>query len=160
MAPLPPIAQQFVEQFGLALADEGLSRTAGRLLALILLLDDGGDLEFLATQLHVSRASISTNTRLLESIGAIERHSIPGQRRIVYKAAQREVNRGMEAVLMRMRRTRDVVSSTGAQLPKSMAGAKTRLQRVEAYYDRTITMIDDAITADERKRRRAVKRSR
>ena len=71
MRKLPPVARHFIEEFGLALASEGLSRTAGRLLGLILMLDDGGDLDFLATELHVSRASISTNTRLLESIGAM-----------------------------------------------------------------------------------------
>src|SRR5262245_51048781 len=145
MPTLPLVAQHFIEQFGLALAAEGLSRTAGRLLGLILLLDEGGDLDFLAEQLHVSRASISTNTRLLESIGAIDRHSVPGQRRIVYRAAQRERDRGLEAVLFRMRRTRDVVAEARRHLPKGMAGARSRLRRVEDYYSRSIEMIEGAL---------------
>ncbi len=156
MRKLPPVAQEFVEQFGLALAAEGLARTPGRVLGLILMLDDGGDLEFLATQLHVSRASISTSTRLLESMGAIDRHSVPGQRRIVYRAAARGHNRGMEAVLMRMRRTLDVVSGARRQLPKEMAGAKARLQRVEDYYTRNIAMMEGALsrTAGSKPKRR------
>jgi DNA-binding transcriptional regulator GbsR (MarR family) len=160
MPTLPPSAQQFVEQFGLALAAEGLPRTAARLLGLILMLDEGGDLEFLAGQLHVSRASISTSTRLLESVGAIERHSVRGQRRIVYKAAQQGRNRGMEGVLFRMRRTRDVVAAARRDLPKHMAGAKARLQPVEDYYARSIEMIEDALTAEEKQRTRKRRRPR
>src|SRR5262245_35737702 len=109
MRKLPPVAEQFIEDFGLALAAEGLSRIAGRLLGLILMLDDGADLESLARQLRVSRASISTNTRMLESIGAIERYSIPGQRRILYRAVRTPQNRSMEAMAWRMRRTGDIV---------------------------------------------------
>jgi DNA-binding transcriptional regulator GbsR (MarR family) len=153
MRKLPPIAHQFIEDFGLALASEGLSRTAGRLLGLVLMLDEGGDLDFLATELHVSRASISTNTRLLESIGAIERHSIPGQRRIVYRAAKHEHDRAMEAILMRMRRTLDVVSAARRQLPSGMAGAKSRLQRVQGYYERNIAVIEGTLAHGTKRRR-------
>src|SRR5262249_15791681 len=88
MQKLPPVAGRFIEDFGLSLASQGFSRTAGRLLGLILMLDDGGDLESLAAHLRVSRASVSTNSRLLESIGAIERHSVPGRRRMVYRASR------------------------------------------------------------------------
>jgi DNA-binding transcriptional regulator GbsR (MarR family) len=157
---LPASAQQFIENFGLALASEGLPRTAARLLGLILMLDEGGDLEFLADQLNVSRASISTSTRLLESIGAIERHSIRGQRRIVYKAAQHGRNRGMEGVLFRMRRTRDVVTGARRDLPKHMAGAKARLHQVEDYYVRSIEMIEAALSAEENREARKRQRSR
>ena len=121
---LPPTVHRFIEDFGLALASQGLSRIAGRLLGLILLLDEGGDLDYLAHELHVSRASISTNTRLLESIGAIERQSVPGRRRIVYRAARTQQDRAIEAIVMRMRRTLDVVVDARRQLPPRMAGRR------------------------------------
>ena len=145
MRKLPPVAEQFIEDFGLALAAEGLSRIAGRLLGLILMLDDGGDLETLARQLRVSRASISTNTRLLESVGAIERHSIPGQRRIVYRTARIPQNRAMEAISWRMRRTADIVREARSKLPKEMAAANARLKRVEEHYDKRIAMVDAVV---------------
>src|SRR5262252_5919307 len=138
MRKLPPVAERFIEDFGLCLASQGLPRTAGRLLGLILMLDEGGDLESLAAQLRVSRASISTNTRLLESIGAIERHSIPGRRRMVYRAARTPQNRAMEAMMWRMRRTLDVLGEARRELPKEMQGANDRLKRVEDYYERII----------------------
>jgi DNA-binding transcriptional regulator GbsR (MarR family) len=160
MRSLPPSAQEFIEQFGLALAAEGLPRTAARLLGLILMLDEGGDLEFLAEQLHVSRASISTSTRLLESVGAIERHSVRGQRRIVYKASQQGRNRGMEGVMFRMRRTRDVVAAARRDLPRHMAGAKARLLSVQEYYERSIEMIEAALRAEESRATRQHRRRR
>lgn len=52
MQKLPPVAERFIEDFGLSLASQGFSRTAGRLLGLILMLDDGGDLESLAAHLR------------------------------------------------------------------------------------------------------------
>lgn len=145
MQKLPPVAERFIEAFGLALASQGLPRTAGRLLALILMLDDGGDLESLARQLHVSRASISTNTRLLESLGAIERHSVLGQRRSVYRASQTPQNRSMEAMVWRMRRAQDILRETRGQLPKEMAGANARLKRVEDFYEKSIAATEAAL---------------
>jgi len=138
MRKFPPIAERFIEDFGLSLASQGLPRTAGRLLGLILMLDEGGDLESLAAQLRVSRASISTNTRLLESIGAIERQTIPGRRRMVYRSARTPQNRAMEAMLSRMHRTLDIVREARRELPKEMQGANDRLKRVQNYYEKII----------------------
>jgi DNA-binding transcriptional regulator GbsR (MarR family) len=71
---------RFVEQYGLLSEREGLSRIAGRIFALMLV--DPGPLSFsqLAERLEVSRASISTNTHLLEGFGIIERVTKPGDR--------------------------------------------------------------------------------
>jgi DNA-binding transcriptional regulator GbsR (MarR family) len=159
MRRLPPIAERFIEDFGLSLAAQGLPRTAGRLLGLILMLDDGGDLESLAAQLRVSRASISTNTRLLESIGAIERYSVPGQRRMVYRSARTPQNRAMEAMQLRMRRTLDVVLDARRDLPREMRGANERLKRVQSYYERTLAATD-AILKDLERESAPVRRRR
>jgi DNA-binding transcriptional regulator GbsR (MarR family) len=145
MKKLPLVAERFIEDFGLSLASQGMPRTAARLLGLVLMLDEGADLESLAAQLRVSRASISTNTRLLESIGAIERHSIPGQRRIVYRAARTPQNRAMEAMVWRMRRTLDIIRETRRQLPKQMQGANERLERVQSFYERTIAATEAVV---------------
>jgi len=160
MRRLPPVAVRFIEDFGLCLASQGLPRTAGRLLGLILMLDDGGDLESLAAHLHVSRASISTNTRLLESIGAIERHSVPGRRRMVYRSARTPQNRAMEAMALRMRRTRDVVLEARRDLPSAMRGAKERLKRVQDYYEKTIAATDAVLKELERERAPGRRRGR
>lgn len=72
--------EQFIERNGLQAEASGVPRIAGRLIGIFLL--DGGPISFaeLAERLQASRASISTNTRLLERLGIIERVSIRGKR--------------------------------------------------------------------------------
>lgn len=72
--------ERFIEQYGLLSEREGLSRIAGRIFALMLV--EPGPVSFseLSERLQVSRGSISTNTRLLESFGLIERITKPGDR--------------------------------------------------------------------------------
>lgn len=72
--------ERFVEQYGLLSEREGLSRIAGRIFALMLVEPGSFSFSELAERLQVSRASISTNTRLLEGFGLIERMTKPGDR--------------------------------------------------------------------------------
>ena len=73
--------ERFIEGMGLALEEDRLPRIAGRLIGLLLLSPRPVRFDHLAQRLRVSRGSISTNTRLLENMGAIERVTRPGDRR-------------------------------------------------------------------------------
>lgn len=77
-----------VEKMGLRLAADGLPRTAGRILGYLLLSSEARSLDELAEALRVSKASVSSNARLLEAIGVIVRTSHPGDRRDYYRAAE------------------------------------------------------------------------
>lgn len=70
----------FIERNAIQAEASGLSRIAGRLIAVMLL--DGGPISFadLAERMQASRASVSTNTRLLERVGVIERVAVRGER--------------------------------------------------------------------------------
>jgi len=76
---------EFVESLGLILQADGFPRIAGRLLGVFVL--RGGPLSFqeLCEILKVSRGSVSTNTRLLESLGAVERVAMAGERQDFFK---------------------------------------------------------------------------
>lgn len=69
---------RFIEQLGRLAEGEGLPRIAGRMLGSLMLNAESCSLEQLAVQLNVSRASISTNGRLLEGLGLIQRVTVPG----------------------------------------------------------------------------------
>lgn len=71
----------FVERMGMALEADGLPRIAGRIFGLLLVSEDCRSLNELAAELHVSKASVSTNARLLEQRGVLERDSRPSDRR-------------------------------------------------------------------------------
>ncbi|MGD9480393.1 GbsR/MarR family transcriptional regulator [Shinella sp. G-2] len=78
----PP--QDFVETMGMYFQGENMPRIAGRLYGLLLL--EGGPFSFseLAERLDVSRASISTNARMLAAQGMIQRVAVPGDRQDHY----------------------------------------------------------------------------
>ncbi len=73
--------QRFVEDFGLFLEQVGFPRIAGRILGLLLVNGVPMHLEQISAVLEVSRASVSTNTRLLIGVMLIEQRTQPGDRR-------------------------------------------------------------------------------
>jgi len=80
-------ADDYVECMGLHFEADGLPRIAGRILGLFIL--EGGPVRFgaLAERLKISRASVSTNTRLLAQMGLIERASVAGERQEYFRLA-------------------------------------------------------------------------
>lgn len=78
-------ARRFVERMGLLCERDGMARTAGRIFGWLLYTGETCSLDELAAGLRVSKASVSTNARLLEQIGLLERTSTPGDRRDFYR---------------------------------------------------------------------------
>jgi len=138
METLPPAAERFIEDFALAIEASGMPRTAGRIIGLLLMLDEGAGLEELAKRLRVSRAGVSTNTRLLESLGAIERYGAVGERRLHYRVADFRYVRFTEAALARMRKIQGIARETRRQLPAAMSSARRRLDGLDEYYQASI----------------------
>ncbi len=77
--------ERFIEAMGLAHEEDRLPRIAGRLVGLLILSPEPVRFDLLAERLRVSRASISTNTRLLENMGVIHRVTRPGDRRDYFR---------------------------------------------------------------------------
>ena len=85
----------FIEEMGLILSADGLPRIGGRLLALLLITEADISLDDLARRLRVSKPSISTNARLLEMRGVIEKVSRTADRRDYYRVADYVLERTM-----------------------------------------------------------------
>jgi DNA-binding MarR family transcriptional regulator len=98
---------EFIEQFARLLEQEGGSRIAGRIAALLLLTPDDMALDEIAERVQASKASISTNARLLEQWGMIERVSHAGDRRDFYRTRPDGAVMLLERRLEWMRRLRD-----------------------------------------------------
>lgn len=77
-----PIAR-FVEQMGLICEADNPPRIAGRLFGLLIVEDGAYSLRQLADRLQVSRASVSTNARILTEIGIVERRPNRGTGRAI-----------------------------------------------------------------------------
>lgn len=107
---------EFIEHFARLLEQEGGSRIAGRMSALLLLSANELALDEIAERLQASKASISTNARFLEQWGLVERVSRPGDRRDYYRAREDGAVMLLERRLDWMRRLRDAATE-GASTP-------------------------------------------
>ena len=107
---------QFVEQFGLHMEGEGMPRIAGRQWAFLLLRVAPVDAETLGEALKISHGSVSTNTRLLEAIGIIERVTFPGDRRVHYQVSADPYTASLAKRIERQRWLAELLSRTAEQL--------------------------------------------
>lgn len=98
---LEPADVEFVERVGRFFEGDAAPRTSGRLLGLLLLEPEELSIDEIADALRVSRASVSTNARQLESFGVVERVSRLGDRRDFYRIAP-----DLERTLLRHRMER------------------------------------------------------
>jgi len=146
---------EFVERMGLITQADGLPRIAGRIMGLMVV--HGGPFGFteLVERLSVSRASISTNTRLLEDLGIIERTATPGDRQDYFRLSPRPYPRMLRGVVGRMRRARGVVEHAQAALPDDLSGAQERLAELDAFYEALIESFVNVIEAQDAKAKTA-----
>lgn len=98
---LDPADEEFIERVGRFFEGDAAPRTSGRLLGLLLLEPDELSIDDIADRLRVSRASVSTNARNLETLGVLERVSHLGDRRDFYRIAP-----DLERTLLRHRMER------------------------------------------------------
>jgi DNA-binding transcriptional regulator GbsR (MarR family) len=123
-----------VEQLGLIGEADGLPRIAGRILGLLVVY--GGPLSFaeIAERLQISRGSVSTNTRLLEHLGVIERVARSGERQDYFSLAPDPYYRLMSRFADRTRRSRGIVQKARDALPSDWSDARKRLASLSSFY--------------------------
>ncbi len=79
--------REFIESIGGYFSQYGLPSIAGRLMGLMMVTDRPLSLDDMAGSLGVSRASVSTNIRMIKAIGFVEQVSIPNDRRDYYRVS-------------------------------------------------------------------------
>ena len=136
---------QFVERMGLALESDGLPRIAGRIFGLLLVSGDALSLDKLAAELRVSKASVSTNARLLEHRGVLEQVSRPADRRDYYRIPHDLVSHTMAQRLARWQRFQDAIGDARASVPIQSRAVLERLTEFEEAYSYMSHVIEGAI---------------
>jgi DNA-binding transcriptional regulator GbsR (MarR family) len=126
--------QQFVERMGLICEKEGMARSAGRIFALLLVGDRPFSLDELADELQVSKASVSTNARMLESLGFIERVSSLGDRRDFYRVEHDPWERMLRVAQTRWRDMVAVFAEAQQTLPAECGTGRERLRDAERFH--------------------------
>ena len=149
-------AAEFIERMGLAAEAEGLPRIAARLFAYMLI--DGGPrtADEIAGQLQVSRGSVSTNTRLLEGRGVIERFTRPGERQQYFRLADDPLGRKFEQLPQHVRRWQAIVNDARHALPDEMTEAKDRLADVEDFCEFALEIAESNLRAWRERRKKKI----
>src|SRR5215208_5593062 len=117
----------FVERMGLALEADGLPRIAGRIFGLLLISENPRSLDALAAELRVSKGSVSTNARMLEQRGLLERVCRPADRRDYYSVPTDLFVHTMDQRLARWQRFHEAVGAARANLPIRSPEVRDRL---------------------------------
>ena len=135
----------FIDRMGLALESDGLPRIAGRIFGLLLVSEDCRSLDDLAAELRVSKASVSTNARLLEQRGVLERNSRPSDRRDYYRVPPELFAHTMAQRLASWQRFHDAIGAARTSLPIRSRRVLERLEEYDAAYAFMSQVIRDAM---------------
>jgi DNA-binding transcriptional regulator GbsR (MarR family) len=135
----------FVERMALALESDGLPRIAGRIFGLLLVSEGARSLDDLAAELRVSKGSVSTNTRLLEQRGILERICRPADRRDYYRVPPDLFTHTMAQRLARWQRFHEAIGAARTSLPIRSRKVLERLDEYEAAYAYMSRIIGDAL---------------
>lgn len=145
------ITEEFIERMGLSAQSDGLPRIAGRLFGFFIM--EGGVHSFseIAERLMVSRGSVSTNARILESLGILERITRPGDRQDYFQLSEDPYGKLLQGYVVRMRQNLDIVQRTTNKLSASNKNTHKRLQDMDRFYstaiDNTLTILDSWTTS-------------
>ncbi len=137
--------EQFIERMGLFFENDGAPRISGRLLGLLLLTPGDCSLDDIAERLQVSKASVSTNSRLLETWGMVERTSRPGDRRDYYRIADDMQSRILERRVQRMRQLQDLIDEGRRTLRISDEAVRERLDTLNEFHVHCISGMEDGL---------------
>ena len=78
---------QFIERMGIAFERMGLTRSFGRVFALLMIAEEPLSLDDMVERLHVSKATASTSARAAEDLGLARRVGVRGDRKDYYEIA-------------------------------------------------------------------------
>jgi DNA-binding transcriptional regulator GbsR (MarR family) len=137
---------KFIERMGVALESDGLPRIAGRIFGLLLVSEDARSLDDLAAELRVSKGSVSTNARLLEQRGLLERVCRPADRRDYYSVRPDLFIQAMAQRLTRWERFHEAIATARTGLPIRSREVRERLEEYEQVYAFMSQVIREALT--------------
>lgn len=124
--------EQFVERMALICEKEGMPRIAGRIFGYLLATDETFSLEELAERLQSSKASASTNARMLEQFGMIQRVSVLGDRRDFYRVQDDPWEQMLRVAQGRWKDMVQVFADASQRLPD--AAGRERAAHAEAFH--------------------------
>ncbi len=146
MSAVHPRTVRFIEQFGRLAEGEGLPRIAGRMMGLLMVNAGPMSIDALASQLRVSRASISTNGKLLRSMRIAERFTEPGDRRDYLQLSGDPCSALLSLGVRRLRTMRDAVREMRRAFRGRQSRTRERLRETEKCYDAAVDRVESLLS--------------
>lgn len=138
--------EQFIEQMGLIAQSDGTPRIAGHILGYLIVEGEARTLNQMTEALKISKASASTNARLLELRGAIRRTSPMGQRQVAYEALGDPGLQMLESMVNRFRANADLIDAITRGFAMEDDGARGRVANVAEFYRNSAQFIEEWFT--------------
>lgn len=132
----------FIEQMGFIAQEDGLPRIAGQILGFLLIEGDARTLNEITEALGISKASASTNCRLLADKGALERVGAVGDRVDRYRAAENPAERTLAGMALRFRGRADALDDTANLFPATHSAAQARVSDFAAFFRSSADFLD------------------
>jgi DNA-binding transcriptional regulator GbsR (MarR family) len=148
--------ERFIERAGMLWEEDGLPRIAGRIFALSLLSEDALSLDEIAGALGVSKASVSTDTRLLERMGFLERITKPGDRKDYYQSTERSFERAIAERIRRMHQLEELIDS-GREIAVASPVVRARLEDHHFAFSHITTALETALQGLEARHRKSAR---
>ncbi len=131
---LTPDLHRFIQHMGGYFESSGVPPIGGRILGLLMIVDEPLSAEDIASVLNVSRASVSTNFRVLSAAGLAERYTSHADRVTYYVFPDTAWEQAMVLGARRAQSFKRIVQEGLAALPQKDA-ARTHLLRGSEYAD-------------------------
>jgi DNA-binding transcriptional regulator GbsR (MarR family) len=145
---------QFVERLARLVEEDGAPRISGRILGLLLLTPGELGLDEIAGRLQVSKASVSTNARMMETFGILERVGRPGDRRDFYRVAPDAVARMLERRARWLQRFGEAVREGAKTAAAQDERVRTRMCELCGMHRRAMRSVERTLRAFRRREAR------
>ena len=132
---------RFVEQMGLLSQEDGGPRIAGRIFGLLLIEGRPMTLHEIATRLRISKASASTNARLLASRNILRRRTRPGERQDYYELESNNEFRVLDAIGNKLSRSAALIDEVAEDVSSEDAAAGERVRQLAEFYRQSASFV-------------------
>lgn len=126
--------EHVIELMGVFLQEDGLPRIAGQILGLLVARGEAMTLTEIAEALGVSKASVSTNCRLLAEKGALERIGTLGTRQDSYRAADDPAGQTLRTMAQRFDERARALDAAAHDFSDAQAPSRDRVQDLASFF--------------------------
>jgi DNA-binding transcriptional regulator GbsR (MarR family) len=141
---LSPELARFIESMGMYFESYGIPRIGGRILGLLLIAHEPLSAERIASLLKVSRASISTNFRLLLTSNLAEKVTYPGDRTTYFTFPESGLEKTFLVEIQGIEALKRLVQQGMNALP-SDDSARSRMQEMVEWADFLLKLYQNAL---------------